>query len=110
MTLAGKRKFLGGRSQVNTKGAADVIQHNSQQVMTECYKAKNVKPLSPVKKVEGSRQIKHMRTREMSANKGRDRKYVATGQKKFYGESAETPKLTEEEYQIRKDDIIDKLK
>jgi len=96
--IAGKRINLGARGSYNARVAGAVVQHNTQQVLTEIHKGMNKSvPSIVIEKVEKRRQIKVARTRESrEINRKKKKLKKDSGTDCYYGPQSQKPDLPDD--------------
>lgn len=108
--VGGKRVNFCARGSNNARIAAAVVQHNSQQVVTEMHKnvGRTVPPI--VACVEKRRQVKVAQNKELRALNGRANNHrFHLGTDKHYGPQSEKPDLSVEDFERLRKHKLEKL-
>ena len=108
--IGGKRINFGKRGSYNTRIAGAVVQHNTQQVLTELHKTMKKNIPDVVENLEKRRQIKVAKTRESRKMDGRLQKIKQeTGLDCDYGPQAQKPDIGPNEFEILENNHLEKL-
>jgi hypothetical protein len=107
--IAGKRQNFGARGSYNARVAGAVIQHNTQQVLTELHKnVCNTVP-SIIENLEKRRQIKVARTKEYRKLHGKPKKFKTKEGTDSYGPKSQKPDLSPDVFEQFKEKQLEKL-
>jgi len=110
--IAGKRINFGARGSYNIRIAGAVIQHNTQQVLTQLYKNTCENTPSIIEDLEKRRQIKVAKTRESRKVDGRQKSLIRTrevGTDRYYGPQSQKPDLSLHAFEVLKQNHLEKL-
>ena len=95
--INGKRVNYACSNKYNTRAAIAIIQHNSQEALTQIYQGMGKEVSQTIKDFQTKRKLKILRTKDYRAMNGRKRKHVYTTADKHYGIYCERPDFTEEQ-------------
>lgn len=107
--VGSKRINYACSNQYNTRVAIAVLQHNSQQALTEIFKGMRKQIPDTVEMLERMRKQKVARTRQDRVMNGRKRRYVHGTADKNYGTECEVPDLPPDQVQKLRKFHFDKL-
>ncbi|XP_067216432.1 uncharacterized protein [Linepithema humile] len=108
--IGGKRINFGLRGSYNARIAGAVVQHNTQQVLTQVYQSMSKDVPRVVENLEIRRQIKVSRTKKSREVHGREKKFKREpGTDCHYGPQSEKPDLPSDVYQQLEENHIEKL-
>ncbi|XP_067207257.1 uncharacterized protein [Linepithema humile] len=98
--IGGKRINFGLRGSYNARVAGAVVQHNTQQVLTELHKTMGKDVPAIVENLEKRRQIKIAKTKEIRKVHGRLKKFNRqSGTDCYYGPQSQKPDLPPDVYE-----------
>lgn len=109
-TIAAKRLHFGKRGAYNARVEGSVVQHNTQEVLTEMYKKKTNNVPSVIETLEKRRQRKVARTRLSRQMHGRTRKLKGElGTDRYYGPRSEKPDLSQDVFEQLRENHMQNL-
>jgi len=108
--IGGKRINFGARGSYNARIAGAVLQHNTQQVLTQLHKSVCKTVPSIIENMEKRRQVKVTRNRECRKEEGRPKKLKKEkGTDCYYGAQSQKPDVPSDVFEVLKQNHLEQL-